>query len=78
MVTTDVMAAKEAAEKTLGFEIPSEIAQEVLAYAVRKCELNKKPESYLPILYENELTDYYMRLAINSMSAMRREAVCHV
>ncbi len=60
-----VGAARAAAEKALGFHIPDNIAEEVLDYAKRKCEQNRKPDSYLPLLYENELTDYFMRLAIN-------------
>lgn len=65
-----VGAARAAAEKALGFHIPDNIAEEVLDYAKRKCEQNRKPDSYLPLLYENELTDYYMRLAINLRGGM--------
>ena len=32
--------------------------------------MNRKPDSYLPLLYENELTDYYMRLEINVRGGM--------
>lgn len=64
-MTGEVNAARAAAERTLGFRIPDQIAEKVLAHTKRKCELNRKPDSYLPLLYENELTDYYMRLAIN-------------
>lgn len=65
-----VNAARAAAEKKLGFLIPEEIAEEVLEHSKRKCALNNKPDSYLPLLYENELTDYYMRLAINLRGGM--------
>jgi hypothetical protein len=65
-----VGAARAAAEKTLGFHIPDNIAEEVLDYAKRKCEQNRKPDSYLPLLYENELTDYFVRLAINLRGGM--------
>ena len=58
-----VDTARAAAEKTLGFRIPDHVAEEVLAHTRRKCALNQKPNSYLPLLYENELTDYYMRQA---------------
>ena len=44
----------------------------MLTYAKRKCELNHKPDEYLPLLYENELTDYFMRLAINLRGEMNR------
>lgn len=64
-MNAELSVAKESAERTLGFCIPDHIAEEVLAYAKRKCELNRKPDSYLPLLYENDLTDYFMRLAIN-------------
>ena len=46
-----IRAARAAAERTLGFSIPDAVADEVLAYAKRKCRLVKKPESYLPLLY---------------------------
>ncbi len=61
----ELSVARRSAEHTIGFCIPDQIAEEVLVYAKRKCELNRKPDSYLPLLYENELTDYFVRLAIN-------------
>lgn len=60
-----ILEARRSAERTLGFAIDDDVADEVLAYAKRKCELNHKPDDYLPLLYENELTDYFMRLYIN-------------
>ena len=51
----------------------AETATSVLWYARRKCELAEQPESYLPLLYETELTDYYMRLAINLKGEKQRE-----
>lgn len=69
-MTGEVDAARAAAERILGFRIPDRIAEEVLAHTKRKCALNRKPDSYLPLLYENELTDYYMRLEINVRGGM--------
>lgn len=66
----NIASARVAAEIKLGFCIPDNIAEEVLGYTKRKCELNGKLESYLPLLYENELTDYYVRLAINLRGVM--------
>lgn len=66
----ELAKAKMAAEDELGFEIPDEVAGKVLDYSVRKCVVNGKGSDYLPILYENELRDYYMRLAINLKGAM--------
>ena len=65
MENQEIRAAKEAAEADLGFNIPDEVADEVLAYAKRKCTVIGKPESYLPLLFQNELADHFMRLAIN-------------
>ena len=66
----EINAARAAAERAMGFRIPDQIAEKVLAHTKRKCELNRKPDSYLPLLYENELTDYHMRLAINLRGGM--------
>lgn len=65
MENQELRAAREAAEAKLGFTIPDEVADKVLAYAKRKCSVNGKPESYLPLLFQNELADHFMRLAIN-------------
>lgn len=64
-----VDTARAAAEKTLGFRIPDHVAEEVLAHTRRKCALNQKPNSYLPLLYENELTDYYTWLTCCTATA---------
>ena len=73
MSSDKLTAAREAAEETLGFRIPEVVATSILWYARRKCELAGEPESYLPLLYESELTDYYMRLAINLKGEKQRE-----
>lgn len=67
---SQIEEARTAAEETLGFFIPDGIADDVLIYARRKCSVIGKPESYLPLLYENELTDYFMRLAVNLRGGM--------
>lgn len=72
----EIREARALAEKRLGFEIPDEVAEEVLQYADRKRRLNNKPESYLPLLYENELRDHFMRLAITMRGEMNR--VCNL
>lgn len=60
-----IIAAIESAERILRFKIPEEVWIEVLGFSVQKLKYIKKPNSYLPILFENELTDYYSRMAIN-------------
>lgn len=53
------------AEEKLGLFIPDSIAANVFQYAKRKCEVVGQPIEYLPILFENEITDYFLRLAVN-------------
>lgn len=73
MNSDKLTAAREAAEEKLGFRIPEVVATSILWYARRKCELAGQPESYLPLLYETELADHYMRLAINQRGEKQRE-----
>lgn len=40
---------------------------EIIRYTVRKADLNHKDESYVPIMFENELRDHVMRERINEM-----------
>ncbi len=40
---------------------------EIIRHTVRKADLNHKDESYVPILFENELRDHVMRERINEM-----------
>lgn len=70
MCLLELVNAKKAAEEHIGIEIPDCVANQVLDYSVRKCEVNGKGTDYLPILFENELRDYYMRLAINLKGAI--------
>ena len=64
--------ARTSAERTLGFVIPRSIAEEVLSFAKFKLKIIEMPDNYLPLLYENELTDYFMRLAINQRGELNR------
>lgn len=77
MSSDKLTAAREAAEETLGFRIPEVVATSILWYARRKCELAGESESYLPLLYESELTDHYMRLVINQKGEKLREQRMH-
>lgn len=58
------------AEEKLGFEVPEDEYQSILAYAVRKLGYIKKDEDYLPLLLETEITDFYMRRYINMKSML--------
>ena len=54
------------AEQTIGHPVTGDVAAEVLMYAIRKCKVIGKDSSYLPLLFENELLDFYMRAEINA------------
>lgn len=64
-MANEIVEAVESAERELGQMIPNGIVAEVLGHSMRKLEVIKKPAEYLPILFKNELTDYYTRLEIN-------------
>lgn len=62
---------KKVQEET-GYEFSFDEMTDILLYTRRKCEVNGKGEDYIPILFENELSDYLMRREINRMGAMNR------
>lgn len=64
-MANEIVKAIESAEAEMGRIIPEGVWLEVLGYSMRKLEVIKKPMDYLPILFRNELTDYYTRLEIN-------------
>ena len=70
------------AEQSLGFEIPSKVADHVLGYTIRKffriIERENKPEGYFAALYENEIIDHYVRNSISIVSSMEREESAYV
>ena len=68
-MTKEIVEALYAAEKELGKKIPEGVWLEVLGESYRKLDYIKKPLEYLPILFQNELTDYYARLEINLKGA---------
>ena len=59
------------AEQILGVHITGDVAAEVLMYAIRKCKCIGKDSSYLPLLFESELLDFYMRAEINARAVAR-------
>ncbi len=44
----------------------------IFSHTSRKCEINGKGEDYIPILFENELTDFLTRREINRYSEAMR------
>lgn len=62
-------------ERKLNRDIPNDVSLAVLDHTVRKCERIGKGPEYLPLLFENELSDFYMRQQINAMGGMNRCAV---
>ena len=64
-MANEIVKAIELAEQEMGRIIPEGVWLEVLGYSMQKLANIKKPMDYLPILFRNELTDYYARLEIN-------------
>lgn len=58
--------AISAAEKLIGFNVPDFELHNIMAYCKRKLAYIRKDESYLPLLLETEIVDYYARMAINA------------
>ena len=59
-------------QRETGYNFSLDEIAKVYAYTVRKCEVNGKGSEYVPILFENELTDYLTRLEINRMGEFNR------
>ena len=64
----DIEVGRKKAEETIGAPIPSAIADYILGYTMRKffniISKEEKPEGYFGILYQNEIEDFYIRLAL--------------
>ena len=65
--------ARMMAEQEIGFCVPDAIADEVLAYCLRKLKTIKKELDYLPLLYRYELPIKIEILSINSRSKETRK-----
>ena len=45
---------------------------DVLNYTCRKCRAVGKPDDYIPVLFENELSDYALRKNISAKGVINR------
>lgn len=54
-------------QKRSGYRFAMSEVFDIISSTVRKAELNGEDESYIPILFENELEDHIMRASINSV-----------
>ena len=61
----EIKRAINAAEEHLGIRVPAFELENIMAYCKRKLAYIRKDESYLPLLLETEIVDYYARMAIN-------------
>ena len=61
----EIKRAINAAEQLIGFQVPAFELDNIMAYCKRKLAYIRKDESYLPLLLETEIVDYYMAMAIN-------------
>lgn len=59
-------------QNDLNYDFGVEEIVEIMGYTVRKCHVNGEGESYIPILFENELYDYVARKKINERGRIVR------
>ncbi len=52
-------------EKELNLTLEPEVIREVLGYTVRKAKIAGQDESYIPLLFEDELRNFAIRNAVN-------------
>lgn len=65
MKIEEIRDALRLAQEKIGFDVPADVAVAVYSYAIRKCLHSGKDSSYIAVLFETELVDYFTRLAIN-------------
>ena len=68
---TRIAEFRKIAEAVLGFNVPDSVVEDMLDYSVEKLRYirQRQPEykdTYLPVLFENEIRDYYMRAEISN------------
>ena len=61
----EIKRAINAAEKQIGFKVLDFELENIMAYCKRKLVYIRKDESYLPLLLETEIVDYFTAMAIN-------------
>lgn len=61
-----------------GYQFEPEDIVQIIRHTVRKADLNHEDESYVPILFENELRDHVMRERNNEMGRKKlcAQSVC--
>ena len=65
IMNEEIKRAINAAEKQLGFKVLDFELENIMAYCKRKLAYIRKDESYLPLLLETEIVDYFTAMAIN-------------
>ncbi len=76
MIDPEKISAEELADivydvqSRIGYRFDLMEVFEIARHTVRKAELTGQDESYVPILFENELRDFVMRKCINVMGGM--------
>lgn len=61
----EIKRAINAAEEQIGFKVLDFELDNIMAYCKRKLAYIRKDESYLPLLLETEIVDYFTAMAIN-------------
>lgn len=76
----EIRKALRTAEAMTGWTFSADDAYLILKHSERKAALCGKDDSYIPLLYENELVDFVMREKVNRAGEANRykKAACGV
>lgn len=61
----EIKRAINAAEELIGFKVMDYELENIMSYCKRKLAYIQRDESYLPLLLETEIVDYFTAMAIN-------------
>ena len=71
VIFEDLLSILDKEQGKSGYCFDGAEALEILSHTIRKCSLTGNEIDYIPILFENELHDYTVRLAINHIGRQR-------
>ena len=65
MIEAEITEARRCAEARMGLEAPDPIVEEAVKLTEQKIRVKGVPESYAPLLLEDEIVEACFRAAIN-------------
>lgn len=62
-------------QEETGYLFSEKEIADVVAYSERKCQLNKKGEEYVPIMFESELMNYFASTVYSVKNFLKNHSV---